>query len=47
LIGSVASNDQLIYTHKIAEHWDVVEYLEMLQALGAIKFNTPPPPPNG
>lgn len=34
-----------IANNKIAEHWDVVEYLNMLQDLGAIKFNTPPPPP--
>lgn len=35
-----------IANNKIAEHWDVVEYLKMLQDLGAIKFNTPPPLPN-
>ena len=28
-----------IANNKIVEHWDVVEYLKMLQDLGAIKFN--------
>jgi predicted ester cyclase len=34
-----------IANNKITEHWDVVEYLKMLQDLGAIKFNTAAAPP--
>jgi predicted ester cyclase len=30
-----------IANNKIAEHWDVVEYIKMLQDIGAIKFSTP------
>jgi len=33
------SNGQLV------EHWDVIEILDMLTAMGAITFNQPPSPP--
>ena len=33
------SNGQLV------EHWDVIEILDMLTAMGAITFNQPSPPP--
>ena len=36
-----------IANNKIVEPWDVVEDLNMMQDLGAIKFNTPPPPARG
>ena len=29
---------------KIAEHWDVIEIMDMLQKMGAIKFITPSSP---
>jgi predicted ester cyclase len=33
-----------IVNNKIAEHWDVVEYIKMLQDIGAIKFSSPMQP---
>ncbi len=33
------SNGQLV------EHWDVIEILDTLAAMGAITFNQPPPSP--
>lgn len=33
------SNGQLV------EHWDVIEILDMLTAIGAVTFTAPPPPP--
>jgi predicted ester cyclase len=32
-----------IENNKIAEHWDVVEYIKMLQDIGAIRFTNPMP----